>query len=83
MYIDNDWLLVSNIKRSGERITVTGTDLNGFLDMRITTVGVKSIRGIYDDYDPMQGTTDSCVVHYLLRNATETEDNERKCLGLL
>ena len=78
LYIDNDWLLVNNIKRSGERITVTGTDLNGFLDMRITTVGVKSIRGIYDDYDPMQGTTDSCVVHYLLRNATETEDNERK-----
>lgn len=78
LYIDGDWLLVNNIKRDREHIIITGTDLNGFLDMRITVIGVKSIRGIYDDYDPMKGTTDSCVAHYLIRNATEPEDAERK-----
>ena len=78
LHIDGDWLLVNNIKRDKERITVTGTDLNGFLDTRITTIGVKSIGGIYNDYDPASGTTDSCIVHYIKRNATEPSDNERK-----
>lgn len=78
LHIDGDWLLVNNIKRDKERITVTGTDLNGFLDTRITTIGTKSIGGIYNDYDPASGTTDSCIAHYIKRNATEPSDSERK-----
>lgn len=78
LHIDGDWLLVNNIKRDKERITVTGTDLNGFLDTRITTIGAKSVGGIYNDYDPASGTTDSCIAHYIRRNATEPSDSERK-----
>lgn len=75
--IDNDWLFVNNVKHNEKQIEVSGTDLNGFLDLRITAFGKTQVSGA-DGYDVVKGTTGECINHYINNNAVNPEDNNRK-----
>ena len=75
--IDGDWLFVNNIKRDEKQIEISGTDLNGFLDLRITAFGKTQASGA-DGYDVVKGTTGECINHYINNNAVNPEDANRK-----
>lgn len=75
--IDNDWLFVNNVKHNEKQIEVSGTDLNGFLDLRITAFGKTQVSGA-DGYDVVKGTTGECINHYINNNAVNPEDSNRK-----
>ena len=73
LYIDGDWLFVNNVKYDEKQIEVSGTDLNGFLDLRITAFGKTQVSGA-DGYDVVTGTTGECINHYINNNAVNPED---------
>lgn len=75
--IDEDWLIVNNIKRDNDHMEITGTDLNGWLDLRITVFGKVQVAGARG-YDVVKGTTGECVNHYIINNATNPTDSNRK-----
>lgn len=75
--IDGDWLVVNDIMRDDKEITINGTDLNGWLDLRITAFGKTQVAGA-EGYDVVSGTTGDCVNHYIKNNATAPEDSNRK-----
>ena len=77
LYIDGDWLFVNNVKYDEKQIEVSGTDLNGFLDLRITAFGKTQVSGA-DGYDVVKGTTGECINHYINNNAVNPEDSNRK-----
>lgn len=72
-----DWLFVNNVKRENSSVVVTGTDLTGWLDLRITAFGETQVAGA-DGYDVVKGTTGECVNHYIANNMTSPEDRKRK-----
>lgn len=74
---NGDWLFVNNIKRDDKQITLSGTDLNGFLDLRITIFGETQVAGA-TGYDVVKGTTGECINHYINNNAINPEDENRK-----
>lgn len=74
---NGDWLFVNNVKRDDKQITLSGTDLNGFLDLRITIFGETQVAGA-KGYDVVKGTTGECVNHYLNNNAINPEDKSRR-----
>lgn len=74
---NNDWLFVNNVKHDDKQITLSGTDLNGFLDLRITVFGETQVAGA-DGYDVVKGTTGECVNHYINNNAVSPTDSNRK-----
>ena len=57
----SSWLLVDTIKDNGNRIIVSGTDLNGLLKLRLSEVGESG-------FDAVSGTTGWCVRHYFSNN---------------
>lgn len=75
--IGDDWLFVNNVRHNEKQIEVSGTDLNGFLDLRITAFGKTQVAGA-DGYDVVKGTTGECVNHYINNNAVNPEDKNRK-----
>lgn len=77
LYIDGDWLFVNNVKHNDKQIEISGTDLNGFLDLRITAFGKTQVSGA-DGYDVVKGTTGECINHYINSNAVNPEDSNRK-----
>lgn len=74
---NGDWLFVNNVKHDDKQITISGTDLNGFLDLRITVFGETQVAGA-DGYDVIKGTTGECVNHYINNNAVNPTDVSRK-----
>lgn len=74
---NGDWLFVNNVKRDDKQITLSGTDLNGFLDLRITIFGETQVAGA-KGYDVVKGTTGECVNHYLNNNAINPENKSRR-----
>lgn len=74
---NGDWLFVNNVKRDDRQITISGTDLNGFLDLRITVFGDTQVAGA-KGYDVIKGTTGECINHYVNNNAVKPEDSIRK-----
>lgn len=74
---NGDWLFVNNVKHDDKQITLSGTDLNGFLDLRITIFGETQVAGA-KGYDVVKGTTGECVNHYLNNNAINPEDKSRR-----
>ena len=74
---NGDWLFVNNIKRDDKQITLSGTDLNGFLDLRVTIFGETQVAGA-TGYDVVKGTTGECVNHYINNNAVNPEDENRR-----
>lgn len=75
--IDGDWLEIRNISRNETQITVTGTDLNGWTDYRITAFGKTQVAGA-DGYDVIKGSTGECINHYIQNNMTAPVDSARK-----
>ena len=73
---DNDWLFIQNISYNNTQIILSGTDLNGWFDMRITVFGETQVAGA-DGYDVVKGTTGECVNHYLENNIINPVDSER------
>lgn len=65
---DNDeyiGLIVKNIKRLNDVIKITGNDLNGLLDDRLTVAQTE------DGKDAQSGATETIVKHYVSANCTE------------
>ncbi len=65
---DNDeyiGLIVKNIKRLNDVIKITGNDLNGLLDDRLTVAQTE------DGKDAQSGATETIVKHYVFANCTE------------
>lgn len=75
--IDGDWLEIRNVSRNETQITVSGTDLNGWLDYRITAFGETQVAGA-DGYDVVKGSTGECINHYIQNNMTAPADSARK-----
>lgn len=75
--IDNDWLFVDSVQRTDSQITVSGTDLDGWLNLRITAFGTTQVAGA-DGYDVVSGTTGDCVNHYINNNMINPEDSNRR-----
>lgn len=74
---NGDWLFVNNIKRDDKQITLSGKDLNGFLDLRVTIFGETQVAGA-TGYDVVKGTTGECVNHYINNNVVNPEDENRR-----
>lgn len=80
--VDNDWFVVNNIKRDEKQIELSGTDLNGWLDLRITVFGKTQVSGA-EGYDVVKGTTGECINHYMMNNAISPTDKNRKLPRLI
>lgn len=74
---DGDWLLVQTIQYDSQRITLSGKDCKGLLDLRLTEYGSTSVSGA-EGYDVISGTTAECVKHYLDSNAISPVTESRK-----
>ena len=74
---DGDWLLVQTIQYDSQRITLSGKDCKGLLDLRLTEYGGTSVSGA-EGYDVISGTTAECVKHYLDSNAISPVTESRK-----
>lgn len=57
----NSWLLVDTIKDNGNQITLSGSDLNGLLRLRLSEIDESG-------YDAVSGTTGWCIKHYIDNN---------------
>lgn len=57
----SSWLLVDTIKDNGSRITLSGSDLNGLLRLRLSEIDESG-------YDAVSGTTGWCIKHYVDNN---------------
>lgn len=57
----SSWLLVDTIKDNGNRITLSGSDLNGLLRLRLSEIDENG-------YDAVSGTTGWCIKHYIDNN---------------
>ena len=64
---DDDCLLVDTIAHDYQQITLSGKDIKGLLDLRITEFGAQQQAGT-QGYDVVSGTTAECVEHYLNNN---------------
>lgn len=80
--VDDDWFVVNNIKRDEKRIELSGTDLNGWLDLRITVFDKTQVSGV-EGYDVVKGTTGECINHYMLNNAISPSDKNRNLPRLI
>ncbi len=80
----NYWLIARNIKidRKNNEVTVTGTDLKGYLGYRITLYSKEQDTGTYG-YDVVTGTTEECCNHYLNNNIVNPTDSNRVIPKLL
>lgn len=73
---DGDWLFIQTIQYDRQRITLSGKDCKGLLDLRLTEYGGTSVSGA-EGYDVVSGTTAVCVKHYLDANAISPATSAR------
>lgn len=66
-----DGFIVKNIRYENNTLKITGYDLNGLLNDRIT------IAQTDDGKDAQSGTTETIVKHYVSANCVESEDDGR------
>lgn len=72
-----DWLIINNIIKDYERITISGTDLKGLLANRIALYSDTQYVGT-NGYDVAAGTTDECVKYYVSKNLGENAEENRR-----
>lgn len=77
IYYNNDWLIITNTSYNNTQLTLSGTDLNGLLDTRITVFGNTQVAGA-DGYDVVKGSTGECVNHYVNNNLVNPTEEQRK-----
>ncbi len=77
VYYDDDWLMITSLSYNNNQITLTGVDLNGLLDNRITVFGKAQVAGA-EGYDVVKGTTGDCINHYINNNLVLPEDKSRQ-----
>ncbi|MBQ9082664.1 MAG: siphovirus ReqiPepy6 Gp37-like family protein [Clostridia bacterium] len=82
LHIDGDTLIVRDIRRDDRACTVTGEDLKGYTRQRITLYGEAQDTGT-QGYDVVQGTTETCVKHYVDRNLVNPSDPHRRIPGMI
>lgn len=71
---DGDALIVKNIQTTLDKVKVTGYDLNGLLTDRITMPTDE------DGTDPVEGSTEYCVKHYVSFNLEACDKDENRNL---
>ena len=76
IYYDKDWLIVNDVTLDDEVYTITGTDGKGLLSQRITLYDVAQDTGTMG-YDVIQGSTESCLKHYIANNIVNPLDANR------
>ena len=76
IYYDNDWLWIQSIQYDGKTITLSGTDMKGLLETRVSLYADQHIDG-GQGYDIATGTTKACIKHYLDGNAVSPSNVKR------
>lgn len=74
---DGDWLWIQAIHYDDNKITLSGKDCKGLLELRVSLFGAEQETGT-QGYDVVSGTTSQCVQHYLDNNIINPADNSRK-----
>ena len=70
---DDTGLIIKNVKRSNDKITVVGYDLNGMLLDRITMERDTGVEGA-EGKDCVSGSTETCVKHFVEYNMISSSD---------
>lgn len=74
-----DFLWIQSISYDGEKITITGKDLKGLLETRISLYESSGANDAgVDGYDVVEGTTAECIEHYLDNNCIDPDNEKRK-----
>lgn len=76
IFYDNDWLWIQSIQYDGKTITLSGTDMKGLLETRVSLYADQHIDG-GQGYDIATGTTKACIKHYLDGNAVSPSNIKR------
>ena len=76
IYYDNDWLWIQSIQYDGKTITLSGMDMKGLLETRVSLYADQHIEG-GQGYDIATGTTKACIKHYLDGNAVSPSNVKR------
>ncbi len=76
IYYDNDWLWIQSIQYDGKTITLSGPDMKGLLETRVSLYADQHIEG-GQGYDIATGTTKACIKHYLDVNAVSPSNVKR------
>ena len=76
IYYDNDWLWIQSIQYDGKTIMLSGTDMKGLLETRVSLYADQHIDG-GQGYDIATGTTKACIKHYLDGNAVSPSNIKR------
>lgn len=70
---DDTGLIIKNVKRNNDKITVVGYDLNGMLLDRITMERDTGVEGA-EGKDCFSGSTETCVKHFVEYNMISSPD---------
>lgn len=76
IYYDGDWLWIQSIQYDGKTITLSGMDMKGLLETRVSLYADQHIEG-GQGYDIATGTTKACIKHYLDGNAVSPSNVKR------
>ena len=79
-----DFLWIQHISYDGAKITLTGKDLKGLLETRISLYANSGANDTgVDGYDVIAGTTAECIEHYLDNNCISPESEKRSYMARL
>ncbi len=73
---DDVCFIIKNVKRTNDKITVVGYDLNGMLLDRLTMERDSGVEGT-EGKDCISGTTEACVKHFVNYNMVNSADTAR------
>ena len=73
---DDVCFIIKNVKRTSDKITVVGYDLNGMLLDRLTMERDSGVEGT-EGKDCISGSTEACVKHFVAYNMISSPDNIR------
>lgn len=73
---DDVCFIIKNVKRTSDKITVVGYDLNGMLLDRLTMERDSGVEGT-EGKDCISGTTETCVKHFVDYNMVNSADTFR------
>ncbi len=73
---DDVCFIIKNVKRTSDKITVVGYDLNGMLLDRLTMERDSGVEGT-EGKDCISGSTEACVKHFVAYNMISSPDNFR------
>lgn len=77
------WGIIRELDQPGDYVVVTGCDLKGMLEQRITLYPEQTADSGLQGYDAVKDVTTEALAKYFVKNnATEPADSNRKIIGL-